>query len=421
LLAFQLLKYVWFLGIPDRLDFVQFLASFRCLRTYIAADAFNRFSFSSSDFLMFYHLLNYVRILVILNSLDFVQFLAIFRCLRTLIAADTFNWFLQTLAGSGFAASHCLICYHVRMTLILSCCLHCWFPVLLFILWNYLLKYIWFLGIPDLLDSAQFLASFRCLRTHIAADAFNRIFLPSSDFLMFYHLSNYVRILETFNLLDLVQFFAIFRCLRTFIAAGTFNRFPQTLFGSGFAASHGLICYHVRMIFFLGCCLHCWSPVLLFILWNYVRFLVISGFRSHSWFPDAMFLPLKLARSITNLGWPIISQCRWRSDESSSTHQISNMSTETCQESSLLKKRQDPLRQADLAKFCLDDQAEAYLFTKDKRSTFPLFSPLVERIGMHAVEPSLPPGLEASHLGSCYELSPQRTKVQEPLCIADAV
>jgi hypothetical protein len=162
--------------------------------------------------LLAFQLSNYVRILVILNSLDFVQFLSIFRCLRTLIAADTFNRFLQTLAGSGFAASHCLICYHVRMTLILGCCLHHWFPVLLFILWNYMLKYVWFLGIPDLLDSVQFLASFRCLRTLIAAD--------------------------------------------------TLNRFLQTLSGSGFAASHCLICYHVRMTFFLGCCLYCWFPVL---------------------------------------------------------------------------------------------------------------------------------------------------------------
>jgi hypothetical protein len=104
------------------------------------------------------------------------------------------------------------------------------------------------------------------------------------------------------------------------------------------------------------------------------------------------------------------------------------MSTETCQESSLLKKRQDVLRQAGLAKPGLDDQAEVYLFTKDKLSTFPLkpsspppFSPLVERIGKHAVEPLLLPGLEASHLGSCYELSSQRTKFQEPLCPADAV
>ena len=176
------------------------------------------------------------------------------------------------------------------MTLILGCCPHCWFLVLFFILWSYLLKYVRFLGIPDPLYSVQSLASFRCLRTHIAANAFNRISLSFPDFLMFYHLLNYVRIYEILNSVDLVQSFAIFRCRRTRIAADTFNRFLQTLFGSGFA--HCLICYHVRMTFFLGCCLHCWSPVLLFILWNYVRFLVISGCL-HFWFPDAMFFHLK--------------------------------------------------------------------------------------------------------------------------------
>ena len=65
-----------------------------------------------------------------------------------------------------------------------------------------------------------------------------------------------------------------------------------------------------------------------------------------------MLLFLKMTRSETNLGWPIILQCRWQSVDTTSTHPICNMANEECYESSLqLIKRQEHLGQADTVKF----------------------------------------------------------------------
>jgi hypothetical protein len=168
-----------------------------------------------------------------------------------------------------------------------------------------------------------------------------------------------------------------------------------------------------------------------------------------------MFLFLQMTRSVTNLGWPIMLQCRWRSVDAASTHQICNMSTGECYESSLqLKKRQEHLCQADTVKFCADEQAEVSLeeeidlrsqeasksfgsssasgyFIKDKCSTFSreISSPSsflshADRVDMHAVEPSLLPGPEASHSGSAdfshYDNASEETQLEVSLsCIPD--
>ena len=104
----------------------------------------------------------------------------------------------------------------------------------------------------DLLDSVQFPATFRCFRTLIAAAAFNRI-LQTLRLPLCCTISNWWFALLTFSSFDL-----------------------NSLFGSGFVASHFLMFYHVRIIAIPGCCLHFWFPVLLvFILLNYVRILVV--------------------------------------------------------------------------------------------------------------------------------------------------
>jgi hypothetical protein len=111
---------------------------------------------------------------------------------------------------------------------------------------------VWDLGLLgfDLLDSVQFSATFRCLRTLIAAAAFNRI-LQTLRLPLCCTISNWWFALLSFSSFDL-----------------------NNLFGSGFVASHFLMFYHVRIIVIPGCCLHFWFPVLLvFILLNYVRIL----------------------------------------------------------------------------------------------------------------------------------------------------
>ena len=268
-----------------------------------------------------------------------------------------------------------------------------------------------------------------------------RIIAIPGCFLYFWFL-----VLLVFILLNYVRILVVSDCC-SHLSSLDFN----SLLENGSAASHFLMYYHVRMILSSGCCSHCRFPVLVLILRKYVRILGISGCCSHLRSLAAMFLLLKLARSVTNLGWPIILQCRWRSDDSSSTHQIPNMSTEENQESSLqLKKCRELLRQAVSVKFRSHDQPESTLedgiesrsheackslsssapdlVIQDKRSTFSgeissLPSSLSHdgRIDKHAVEPLLPPGLEAAHAKPCLESSSQLMKRLEPLCQTDTV